>query len=59
MIGHWGADASVYVFVPTGVSKGRTILSDTTYHRIMAACGVFLVVFGSYYLAGAFLPLTR
>ena len=59
MIGHWGADASWYVFVSTGVSKGRTILSDTTYHRIMAACGVFLVLFGLYYLAGAFLPLTR
>ena len=59
MIGHWGADASWYVFVSTGVAKGRTILSDTTYHRIMAACGVFLVLFGIYYLAGAFLPLTR
>ncbi|HSA37392.1 MAG TPA: LysE family transporter [Methanoregula sp.] len=59
MIGHWGADASWYVFVSTGVAKGRTILSDTIYHRIMAACGVFLVLFGIYYLAGAFLPLSR
>ncbi len=59
MIGHWGADASWYVFVSTGVAKGRTILSDTTYHRIMAACGIFLVLFGIYYLAGAFPPLTR
>jgi len=25
----------------------------------MAACGVFLVLFGIYYLAGAFLPLSR
>ena len=56
MIGHWGADVSWYVFVSTGVSKGKTILSDTTYHRIMAACGVFLVIFGLYYLAGPFLP---
>ncbi len=55
MIGHWGADVSWYVFVSTGVAKGRTILSDTTYHRIMAACGVFLVIFGLYYLAGPFL----
>jgi hypothetical protein len=59
MIGHWGADTSWYVFVSTGVSKGRTILSDTTYHHIMAACGAFLVIFGLYYLAGAVLPLSR
>ena len=59
MIGHWAADTGWYVFVSTGVSKGRTILSDTTYHRIMAACGVFLVLFGLYYLAGAVLPLPR
>jgi len=57
MIGHWGADGSWYVFVSTGVSKGRTILSDTAYHRIMAACGVFLVLFGLYYLSGPFLAL--
>jgi threonine/homoserine/homoserine lactone efflux protein len=56
MIGHWGADVSWYVFVSTGVAKGKTILSDTAYHRIMAACGVFLVIFGLYYLAGPFLP---
>lgn len=56
MIGHWGADVSWYVFVSTAVSKGKSILSDTTYHGIMAACGVFLVVFGLWYLAGPFLP---
>ena len=56
MIGHWGADVSWYVFVSTGIAKGRTILKDTTYHRIMAACGVFLVLFGMYYLVGPFLP---
>ena len=57
MIGHWGADVSWYVFVSTGVAKGRTILSDTTYHRIMAACGVFLVLFGVYYLSGPVLTV--
>jgi threonine/homoserine/homoserine lactone efflux protein len=56
MIGHWGADVSWYVFVSTGVSKGKTILSDRMYHQIMAVCGVFLVIFGLYYLAGPFLP---
>jgi len=54
MIGHWCADTGWYTFVSTGVSRGRTILSDHTYHRIMAACGVFLVLFGLYYLSGLF-----
>lgn len=56
MVGHWGADVSWYTFVSTSVAKGKTILADTTYHRIMAACGVFLVLFGLYYLADPFLP---
>jgi hypothetical protein len=51
MIGHWGADVSWYVFVSTGVAKGKTILSDALYHRVMAACGIFLVIFGLYYLS--------
>ncbi len=54
MIGHWCADTGWYTFVSTGVSRGRTILSDHTYHRIMAACGIFLVLFGLYYILGFF-----
>jgi threonine/homoserine/homoserine lactone efflux protein len=57
MIGHWGADVSWYVFVSTGVAKGRRILSESTYHHVMAACGIFLVLFGMYYLTGPFLHL--
>lgn len=60
MIGHWGADTAWFTFVSTGVAKGKTILSDTIYHRIMAACGVFLIIFGLYYLSGpvmAYFPL--
>jgi threonine/homoserine/homoserine lactone efflux protein len=56
MIGHWGADTGWYTFVSTGVAKGRTVLPDTAYHRIMAACGIFLVLFGLYYIAGVLLP---
>jgi threonine/homoserine/homoserine lactone efflux protein len=55
MLGHWTADTSWYVFVSTGISKGRSILSDTAYRRIMTACGIFLVLFGLSYLAGAVL----
>jgi threonine/homoserine/homoserine lactone efflux protein len=55
MIGHWAADTGWFTFISTSVAKGRTILPDTTYHRIMAACGIFLILFGLYYLAGPFL----
>jgi threonine/homoserine/homoserine lactone efflux protein len=56
MIGHWCADTGWYTFVSTGVSRGRTILSDRTYHRVMAACGIFLVLFGLYYVSGFLIP---
>jgi threonine/homoserine/homoserine lactone efflux protein len=56
MIGHWGADVTWYTFVSTGVARGKTILADGTYRRIMGACGIFLLLFGLYYLAGPFLP---
>jgi len=56
MIGHWAADTGWFTFVSTSVARGKTILSDTTYHRIMAACGAFLLIFGLYYLSGALLP---
>lgn len=56
MIGHWAADTSWYTFISTGISKGKTALSDTTYRRIMAACGIFLILFGLYYLTGVLFP---
>jgi threonine/homoserine/homoserine lactone efflux protein len=56
MVGHWGADTAWYTFVSTSVAKGRSLLSDRTYHIVMAACGIFLVLFGAYYLSGALLP---
>ena len=56
MAGHWAADTGWYLFVSTAVAKGRTILPDRTYQWIMAACGIFLVLFGVYYISGVLLP---
>jgi len=56
MVGHWCADLGWYTLVSGGVSRGRTILSDTSYRRIMAACGAFLFVFGAYYCSKVFAP---
>jgi len=51
MIGHWTADTVWYTLVSSGVSKGRTFLSDTAYRKIMIFCGIFLILFGIYYLS--------
>jgi threonine/homoserine/homoserine lactone efflux protein len=51
MIGHWTADTVWYTLVSSGVSQGRTFLSDTAYRKIMIFCGIFLILFGIYYLS--------
>jgi threonine/homoserine/homoserine lactone efflux protein len=51
MVGHWTADIAWYTFVSTGVSKGKTLVSDTVYQKIMGLCGIFLIIFGVYYLS--------
>lgn len=56
MAGHWCADLGWFTAVSTGISRGKTILSDTQYQRIMTVCGLFLVVFGIYYLVRVAFP---
>ena len=51
MVGHWTADIAWYSLVSTGVSKGKTLFSDTVYQKIMGLCGIFLIIFGVYYLS--------
>lgn len=50
MIGHWGADFGWYTFVSVSLDRGRMMLSEANYRRILAVCGGFLVLFGLYYL---------
>jgi len=54
MVGHWCADLGWLTLVSTGVSRGRTILSDTSYCWIMRICGIFLIMFGVYYILTLF-----
>ncbi|MFZ0005263.1 MAG: LysE family transporter [Methanoregula sp.] len=58
MVGHWCADLGWYTVVSSGIAKGKTILSDTLYQRIMLACGFFLMVFGVYYLVSVAFSVT-
>jgi len=57
MVGHWCADLGWYTLVSYGISRGTVFLSDRTYQIIMALCGIFLVLFGAYYLSRIFVPV--
>ena len=53
MIGHWGADFGWYTLVSISLDRGRSILSETNYRRILGICGGFLVCFGIYFLSAS------
>ena len=50
IIGHWAADLGWLTLVSAGIHKGKFILGEKEYRAILAACGVFLVCFGGYYI---------
>jgi threonine/homoserine/homoserine lactone efflux protein len=50
MVGHWGADFGWYTLVSSSLDRGRSILSEKSYRRILGVCGIFLVCFGVYFL---------
>jgi threonine/homoserine/homoserine lactone efflux protein len=54
IIGHWVADLAWLTLVSASVHTGRVILNQHMYRWILGVCGVFLVVFGGYYLSSAF-----
>ncbi|MBN1234821.1 MAG: LysE family transporter [Methanotrichaceae archaeon] len=53
MIGHWAADFGWLILVSSSLDRGRSILSETNYRRILGICGGFLVCFGIYFLSAA------
>jgi hypothetical protein len=48
--GHIAADFAWYTMVSFGVSKGAALMGDRTYRTLIRACGVFLVLFGGWFL---------
>lgn len=53
MVGHWCADFGWYTLVAASLNRGRKLLSEASYRRILAICGGFLILFGLYYLTRA------
>jgi threonine/homoserine/homoserine lactone efflux protein len=52
VVGHWMADLGWFTFVSVSVSRGKEIISDSVYRKILAACGIFLIGFGAWFILG-------
>ncbi len=53
IIGHWGADFGWYTLVSGSLDRGRSVLSEGSYRKILGVCGIFLICFGIYFLWNA------
>lgn len=54
MIGHWAADFGWFGLVAAATAGGRRVMSVGQYRLVLAACGLFLILFGASYLWRAF-----
>ncbi len=50
LVGHFAADLSWYTLVSTTVSQGKSLMSQTTYQHILICCGIFLIIFGIWFM---------
>ena len=55
LAGHWLADFGWYTVVSASIHQGRKIFDERGYTWVLRVCGLFLMIFGAYYLASAFL----
>lgn len=53
ILGHWSADLGWFTLVSVSVHRGRFIMGEKTYRIILGMCGIFLILFGAYYLSSA------
>jgi len=52
VIGHWIADLGYFTFVSASFSRGKKLMSPKLYERVLMSCGLFLVLFGSWFIIG-------
>ncbi|MDD5474844.1 MAG: LysE family transporter [Candidatus Methanoperedens sp.] len=48
--GHWMADGAWYSLVSVSFSRGKTLMSPGAYRGILIICGLFLIVFGLWFV---------
>lgn len=53
MAGHWAADIGWLTLVSVSLHRGRFFLSESGYRLVLAACGIFLIVFGIWFVSGS------
>jgi threonine/homoserine/homoserine lactone efflux protein len=53
--GHWVADGVWYLLISGSFSRGKGLMSDRVYNTIVTACGVFLVLFGLWFMLYQFI----
>ncbi|MBI5102456.1 MAG: LysE family transporter [Nitrospirae bacterium] len=51
--GHISADLAWYSLIALAVSRGRKLLGDAGYRNMLYACGIFLILFGGWFIRGA------
>ena len=50
MLGHWTADLGWFTVVSGSFGRGKTLLSQQMHRYILYTCGIFLVIFGLYFM---------
>jgi threonine/homoserine/homoserine lactone efflux protein len=50
MLGHWTADLGWFTAVSGSFGRGNTLLSQIMHRYILYTCGIFLVIFGLYFM---------
>ena len=50
LIGHLMADLGWYTMVSTAMSRGKSLMSEVMYQRVLMGCGVFLIGFGVWFM---------
>ncbi|OPY19360.1 MAG: LysE type translocator [Methanomethylovorans sp. PtaU1.Bin093] len=55
IFGHWVADLSWFSIVSVSFSKGKRLMSSRAYENVLLSCGIFLILFGSWFAIGVLL----
>ena len=57
ILGHWTADLSWFTAVSGSFSRGKALFSQKTHRNILYACGIFLIIFGFYFIFNYNVPV--